>query len=53
MGRFEEPLLPANPRVEASHLAQAYANLKRLGLGVPDAPMALVDNSLVDGALEQ
>jgi ABC-type nitrate/sulfonate/bicarbonate transport system substrate-binding protein len=49
----EMQLLPANPRVEANHLAQAYSNLKRLGLGVPDAPMTLVDNSLVDGALEQ
>src|SRR5437763_13844119 len=49
----EMQLLPANPRVDPGHLAQAYANLKRLGLGVPDAPMALVDNSLVDGALPQ
>lgn len=48
----EMQLLPTNPRVDARHLAQAYANLKRVGLTVPDDPMALVDSSLVDGALQ-
>lgn len=45
-------LVPANPRIDPRHLAQAYANLKRLGLNVPDDPMSLVDNSLVDRALQ-
>jgi len=49
----EMQLLPANPRVDPKHLAQAYANLKRVGATVPDDPMALVDNSLVDQALQQ
>ena len=48
----EMQLMPANPRVDPAHLAQAYANLQRLGLEVPEDPASLVDNSLVDGALQ-
>jgi ABC-type nitrate/sulfonate/bicarbonate transport system substrate-binding protein len=48
----EMQLLPANPRVDPTRLAQSYANLKRVGLVVPDDPPSLADNSLVDRALQ-
>jgi len=44
-------IFPANPRFDPKHVEQAYANLKRVGLSVPDDPMSLVDNSIVDAAL--
>jgi ABC-type nitrate/sulfonate/bicarbonate transport system substrate-binding protein len=45
-------LFPANPRTDPKHLEQAYGNLKKLGQSVPDDPASLIDNSLVDGALQ-
>lgn len=44
-------LYPLNPRVNPSNLAQAYANLRRVGQTVPDDIAGLIDNRLVDEAL--
>jgi ABC-type nitrate/sulfonate/bicarbonate transport system substrate-binding protein len=44
-------LYPLNPRVNPDNLAQAYANLRRLGQAVPDDLAGLVDNRMVDEAL--
>src|SRR5579875_276493 len=44
-------LYPLNPRVHPENLAQAYANLRRVGQAVPDDVAGLIDNRLVDEAL--